>query len=282
MYSGDNSYSPSSESYSLLVTPAPTFMFSPDTNSPSHKVGSQVMISVTVNTSLMTGVAPTGTIVFYDGGVPIQGAVALSGTGGNTSSLTASLTASTATTFTTSGTHQITAQYSGDTNYSPSNSGILNLPVLYGTTVSESLNPPIINLGQSITITATVTGSTKTPPMTGTLDFSGSQTITGPVTTMATTDASGNRVLISTLTLTPPNSLDVIASYSGDSNYAAGSFTVSVNVVIPFILAPATTNFTIPAGQTGTTTLTVTPASNVSSAVAVSCSVPDRGCRLFA
>jgi hypothetical protein len=64
--------------------------------------------------SFMANITPanaTGTVVFYDGASPISGAVQLSN--GSASFTTSSLSA---------GTHSITAQYSGNADFSPSSS----------------------------------------------------------------------------------------------------------------------------------------------------------------
>ena len=137
-------------------------------------------------------------------------------------------------------------------------------------------NSTNINLGQSVTITATTTATNKSPQITGHFQFSGDSALPGTVTPTLSTDASGNQVLSASVTITPQSSDFVQVSYLGDTNFEATSSNVFVNVVIPdFSVAANSPNLTITAGQMGTSTLTVTPLSNMSSTVSLSCNLMD-------
>jgi hypothetical protein len=124
------------------------------------------------------------------------------------------------------GTHTITADYSGATNYATS-SGTLSGGQVVGqasttTTVTSSPNPSAF--GQSVTFTATVTSGVGMP--TGTVQFKDGGTnlgspvaLTSGVATLITTTLS-----IGTHTIT--------ADYSGATNYATSSGTLSGGQVV--------------------------------------------------
>jgi len=271
-YSGDNSYNSSTGNYALLVTPASSQTTTPFIYYATPIVGSPVSMSCTVNTTLYTGAIPTGTVTFYDGTTPMTGTVVLSGTTGTPGSQFASLTANFSTTFTTIGTHVISAKYSGDQNYAASASSSVNTSPIFAVTVAETADATTINLGQSVTITATATSSGKMPTMTGTFQFQGFPVIPGPVATVHSTDSSGNQVLTATITTTPQTNDFVQAFYSGDVNFESAWSSISINVNIPdFSMSSAMPGLTINAGQSGTVGLTATPASNIASTVTLSC-----------
>ncbi|HXP82168.1 MAG TPA: Ig-like domain repeat protein [Verrucomicrobiae bacterium] len=272
-YAGDNSYGPSSGTFSLTVTPASTQLAALSLSN-VYIAGTQVNIFTDVVTGLFSGVAPTGTITFNDGNIPLSGTLTLQGMPGIFGA-GASLQASFVTTLATSGPHQIMATYSGDANYAGSTSSA-STTVFYPTTTAVTANSTNINLGQSVTITATTTAVNKSPQITGHFQFTGDPALPGTVTPTLTTDNSGNQVLTASVTITPQSSDFVQVSYSGDMNFEATSSNVFVNVIIPdFNLAANSPNLTITAGQTGTSMLTVTPLSNMSSTVALSCNLMD-------
>lgn len=273
-YPGDKSYGPSLASYNLTVTPAPTQIAAPGIYGPVI-AGMPVSFSTTVTTNLYSVAEPTGTINFYDGSTLIPGSFTLYGQPGTSTSY-ATLTAEVAAVF-TSGSHAITAKYSGDSNFAPTTSPPTNISALIPTIPALTANPINVNLGQGVTITATVASSSKSPPMTGTFQFlSGDPVIPGPVTPTLSTDANGDQVLTASVTTTPNPPADLVQlSYSGDANYAPAITQVSINVIIPdFTLGTDVPNLTITAGQSGSTRVTITPLSNISSSVAFLCSGP--------
>jgi Pro-kumamolisin, activation domain/Bacterial Ig-like domain (group 3) len=275
-YSGDNSYNPSSTTYTLSVTPAATQLTVPYIPYSPEIVGTPVSLTTQVISNLYTGVAPTGTITFYDGGAAIPATVTYSGHAGTTG-LAAGLSGTITATFTTSGTHSITASYGGDTNYKAETSNPWNATVLYPTTMSQAESSTNINYGQSVTVTAKATSTGKSPAMTGTFQFNGTATvIPGPVTPTLSTDASGNQVLTASVTTTPQSQEVIQVLYSGDSNYQEASSSAFVNVNIPdFSLTSGAPSLSISAGQTGTAMITVTPQSSMASSVALTCNLMD-------
>jgi hypothetical protein len=270
-YPGDNSYRTSVGNYALTVAPAPMQMLTPPVV-PSNPaiVGTPVTMSVGVNaTSNFPGVAPTGTISFYDGATQLPGTVTYSAAPGNAGFSPPSLTGFLTATLTTNGTHQISAKYSGDANYGPSSTTATSVSAVFATSSAATANPTTINLGQNVSVTVTVPGASKTPPMTGTFQFQGLST---PVTGALGMDGSGNQTLTATASVTPQSSQAVFVSYSGDSNYESASASVFVTVNLPdFNMGTGAPSLTITAGQTGTTQVTLTPVNNIPDSVAVTC-----------
>lgn len=269
-YAGDASYSPStSGTATLTINPAPTSQ--QWVNSPGFAVvGQQFPLEVVVDTGV-AGVSPTGTVTFYDGTNPLPGTATYTPQGQGVNVV---LYASTTTSISTGGSHSLTAQYSGDRNYGPSTSNPVNIVAKYPTLLAVSESATTINYGQSITVTATVTGNSKGSALTGQVQFFATSTpINGPVTTKLSTDASGNPVLTATVSTTPQYSEQISVSYNGDPNYTyvstVGDF---ITVNIPnFNVSPSNgLNFTVTTGQTVTANVTVTPASQTASSVTLS------------
>lgn len=127
-YNGDVNYN------STALSPALTVMVSggqlvPTVTVPTVSVnpapaGSAVTLVTTVSPASGSGgtTAPTGTVAFLDGSTALTGTVNYATTG-------ATLTATLSYTFTSAGSHSITAQYAGDSNYKTATSSALSLTV---------------------------------------------------------------------------------------------------------------------------------------------------------
>jgi len=123
------------------------------------------------------------------------------------------------------GTHNVVASYSGDSNYNPSTSGATTLTAAKGTptvTVTSSANPA--PYGTLVTLTVTVTGSGPTP--------------TGGVTFYDGGELLGTRGLNSSGLATfvtsgfPLGSSSITVTYAGDSNYnSANSLAYNLTVI---------------------------------------------------
>ncbi len=271
-YSGDSSYSPSkSATDTFTVTPAPMSLYL--YSGSSTLVGAPFYFDVTGYAQAPGGVAATGTISIFDGTTLIAGPITVNGSPGVNGSFP-QFDASTQLTLNTGGDHSITAKYSGDADYAAFTSNPVVIHPLYPTSIAITSSATNINYGQSVTITATVATSGKSPAMTGPFYFYGSYTqIPSPVTGTLTTDSSGNQILTATVTTTPQSTEYVQVSFLGDSNFAGASAVSSfINVNIPdFSLNIPSPSFNVTAGQSGTLQINVTPASNSSSPVTLSC-----------
>jgi subtilase family serine protease len=240
------SASTGSAAATVTVTPAPTSI-----------LANQSM-NVTVAVSGASG-TPTGTVFVTGGGFNSATQPLTSG------SFTFAIPANTLTV----GTDTLKAQYSGDATYAPA-SGTANVtvtaPVLLTPTVTVTATSGSINSGQTLSVTAKVTGSGATP--TGTVTLA-----SGSYTSSATTLTAGS----GTINI-PANSLSagtdtLTASYSGDSVYSTGSGTTSVTVTQSTFSLTATTPANINKGSAATSTVTVNTTNNYSGTVALSCAL---------
>jgi subtilase family serine protease len=138
-----------------------------------------------------------------------------------------------------------------------------------GTTTTLTASPASpVNAGTSVTLTATVkpsVASTKTP--TGTVTFS--DATLGRLGT-GTLNSSGVATFIST-TLKGA-SYSITASYGGDTNFGGSTSSPLPYSVQDFQIAANPTTVTVTApGQSGTTTLTITPLGGFSATLSYSC-----------
>src|SRR5208282_3384180 len=174
------------------------------------------------------------------------------------------LSANINTSFAAPGPQTITVSYSGDSNYAPSASSATTIASLYPTTISQSESATTINVGQNITVTATITGNVKSPPMTGQLMFNAGYAEESGYSTTPGTDANGNQILTATATLTLPFTQTVWVTYAGDANYGPASTAGDlITVIIPdFTLGPSGLSVQPVAGQTGSAQITITPVSS--------------------
>jgi Bacterial Ig-like domain (group 3) len=122
-------------------------------------------------------------------------------------------------TYSAAGTHTLVATYSGASNYQASTSSTLhqtvkNLPAKTTTTVATSGTPSVV--GQSITLTATVTSTFGTPPDGEKLSFANGAKQLGTGT------LSGGIAQVSTSSL-PAGSHVLKAVYPGDANFATST-----------------------------------------------------------
>ena len=187
----------------------------------------------------------TGTVTFLDGTTAL-GTRSISG--GVATLATISLTA---------GTHSITAQYGGDTNYNSAVSTAVSQVVTVATsTVALASSPNPSTFGSNVTFTATLPTNA-----TGTVTFLDSATTLG-------TGTISSGVATFTTSLLAGGTHSIIAQYGGDTNYSGSVSTAVSQVVNPttstvtLISAPNPSTFgaivtftaTVTTGATGTVT----------------------------
>jgi hypothetical protein len=275
-YAGDASYNTSSGTDDVTVTPAPTTttMFNPGNVTIGQSFAIQVQTQAT-----SSGVAPGGTFTVFDGSTPLSGSVSSNGFTNPSVGQVGLNGYITTTVSAPSGPHSLTAHYSGDQNYASSQSAAINVNAFYPASMSVTASPTSVVLGNSVTVTATLTttnpGSNAALEPTGSITFnSGYGPLTGTVTTSVTTNSSGNWIEQATITTTPQQSEAIYASFNGDTNYLVNSAQVMVNVTIPDFSLSTPSPLTIVAGQTGTATVTIMPLTNYTSTVQLSCPTP--------
>jgi len=146
-YSGDANYAPTAisptpitvtKNQPILICDVITYAI----------LSQQVTLSAQLIGAEEGGVRATGTITFYDGTTALSGPITYTPWGDS------GLTATTPFTPTTLGTHQISASYSGDSNYSPATGAPYMLTVLLGpdfSIISSGTTAWTVNAGQTAT-----------------------------------------------------------------------------------------------------------------------------------
>lgn len=285
-YSGDASYSPSAGTANFTIAKAPTTTsagFAQNTVG----YGSQEQIAADAFTNSY-GVAPTGTFQFSVDGQPVLAPQSIYESegyyNGNGKNNWAWADAQTTYAFTSLGQHTLAASYSGDTNYTSSASASVSISVIQAQPffTTYGWNPPAGTtpaLGQQTTAAATLYGAQQGVAPTGTVTFyDNGNAIAGTVTY---TGQAASRTVGSLLTASIPYTFTTAGphalstTYSGDVNYlpAASSGSATVNVPGPFALAANAITITAP-GQSGSSTVTITPSGGFTGEVTLSCTGP--------
>ncbi len=251
-YNGDGNYAVSSGTASETVTPAklvPTVSITGDVPDPSTP-GQSVVVGVTVSS---TGATPTGTVAIT--GADTNCTITLAGGSGSCNVV-----------FMTTGAKTITANYSGDANYT-TGSDTEGHTVTQGasTTVITSHAPNPSIPGQSVAVSVTINGAGVTP--------TGTVIITGADINCTITLSSGSgscNVVFNTV-----GGKTITATYSGDMNYVSSSTTAghtvvqgpSTTMIVSAVPNPSAVGQTVPvhvtvtgAGATPLGTVTITGA----------------------
>jgi polygalacturonase len=147
---------------------------------------------------------PTGTVTIYDGQTALGSAPLQVNSNNGMESVSIPVDPLSA------GMHTLTAQYSGDTNYPAFTFGSYALSVGQGrsTQTALSLSTTSLTAGESLTLSASVSGPGKSIPS-GTVNFTAGSINLGS----AATDANGN-ASITTTSLTP-GTYSVVATFTG-------------------------------------------------------------------
>jgi len=266
-YVGDNSFNSSTSSPSITITPATTTttLCCPYNN---YQVGHAASATATI-TPTGTGVLPTGSVSFFDNG-------SLIGTGILAGQATTGLSLN----FTTSGQHNITASYAGDTDYSGSTSDAISDYVYYPT--ATTLTPSTLHpaAGASITLTGLADSSVKTPSPTGKFDFLTINGISLPgtlsgVTVTPVKDSSGNAALQVTANYKPLYDTETIeVRYDGDTNFEiSASQYLQIRVAgNDFMFYGESGTLTVTPGQSGENTFTADTQLNFAGTITFACS----------
>ena len=230
VYTGTGSYAASTSSPATSATVALYATSESLTDSDSGRAATGTADTLTDTLSVPAGTTPSGTIQFYDNGTAIGSLVSIEQVIANGS---ISFTATLSYTFTTTGIADITASYSGDSNFaaiSQSSSPTHAINVVNGTTTvvtSNNNNPG--GSGVSVTFTATVTGTPSAGVPTGTVQFYVNGIAVGGSITLTqvtgSNDSSSAQLTVSTsLVETAPGTLtpgvdSVTAIYTPSNNY---------------------------------------------------------------
>ena len=204
-YSGDpNNQASTSPLLALTIVSPSSVTLSPSATS--------IVIAQPISlTASVSGLSPTGTVQFMDGGSSLGAPVSLSNAAAslNTNALT------------TLGSHAISATYSGDAANAASTSAVVVVSVTKDpSSISITSSAPSVTVGQSITLTAVIVGIAPT----GTVQFMDGSTLVG------TASVSGGVASLVTSTLGVGNHT-LSAIYSGDANNLGSASAVLSEIV---------------------------------------------------
>jgi hypothetical protein len=238
-YNGDRDNAPSTSAplTQVVVGEVPTTTTLISSQNPST-FGQAVTFTATV-----TGSNPNGTVTFKDGATTL-----------GIRTLDRSEQATFTIFFLSVGAHSITATYNGDRDNAPSTSAPLTQVVVgqtpTTTTLTSSPNPS--TLGQAVTFTATVTGTSPT----GTVTFKD-----GANTATVTLNSSGQATLTTSALSLGRHS--ITATYNGDANNKPSTSAPLIQVVNPVASSTTLQSSVNPStpGQAVTFTATVTGSS---------------------
>lgn len=182
-------------------------------------------------------------------------------------------------TFTTAGLHTVYVYYNGDSNDYGNISGAANITVGGKASTSTTIGGQTFGLANnSVTIIANVAGDTNGTVPTGTVTFIDTAANSGAGATVGTAPVSNNgSATLITKALTAGQHL-IIASYSGDGNFAASSSQSIAVLVGDFTFAAGSSSASVTAGQsTSSINLTYTGTMDFSSVlygatISLSCS----------
>ena len=231
VYGGDNNYT--SGTATANANTAATATTTTLTVSPNPPVsGSTTTLTATITYTLTNGVAPTGTMNFFEDGTQIG-----SGT------VSAGVASFSSTTLSSTAAHSFDAVYVGDSNYLTSTSAAVataatTATVATTTTLTVSPNPPVS--GSTTTLTATIaqTGSTSSP--------SGAVTFYEDSVSIGTGTVSGGIATLTSTALSSTVSHAFVAVYAGDATFKTST-------------SPVVTTAASTATVTTTTSLVVSP-----------------------
>jgi hypothetical protein len=307
-YSGDSSYNSSSATVTFSILPdTPTITVTgatQNTSTGSFSAGQPTVYTFQVENSGASSNSSTG-LGYYGGGGPssssIPEAVPVAAPTGtitvagfppgvpNQATLSPSVDPSTfqadgvATLTlpptTPSANYSLTINYSGDANYSPT---ITQQSVLFvggsssllASSTSATASASATSPTAGITATVTVTGVSGKPAPTGTVILFSSGFQFGSVTL----PASSTNQTTATALLTSQNLFQganlITVQYSGDSNYAPSSTTLTIsNPLSDFSMVPASSIVSVPAGGSGSVALNLTSVNGFQGTVHFTCAV---------
>ena len=203
-YAGDSNYLGATGSLTQNVNPltgALSLSYSPA----SATFGETVTLSVTLSAPAAGNLAsPTGLIQILDGSISI-GSFPVTGSGASTTISSFS-----------PGAHALSATYGGDANWQPAQSGIVIMVIGPCPTTTTIASSPASATDTQMTLVASVApGHTVPVPPTGAIQFSDQAT-----GTILATSTLANGSATATV---PVTSDPVIATYSGDNNFATST-----------------------------------------------------------
>jgi subtilase family serine protease len=222
-----------------------------------------VVLSATV-TSGTGGGPPTGSVTFYDESKSANiVTVILSANSGNSSAVSVTVTG-----VLTAGTHNIQAQYSGDSTYAAVNSGVVTVTSAQSSTTTAMTPATAFPLtGSSLIVTAVVTSAnagTGALAPSGTVNFEmdGVSQGSGALVAGSASGASTNSSASFNMTVPATTGAhQIVGVYIGDTNYITSTSpgsAITVTAVTPTVFLTVTPPQP-PPGSSVTYSVTITP-----------------------
>lgn len=277
-YGGDSNYNAASTTVPVTLS-ATSGLASTIVGTATGSISPTTTLTVTGTVTGQTGkAAPTGSVEFFSSGTNLGSVPITPGTGTDVSNFGVSLNSD----ILPQGTNEIILQYSGDTTYAASFTTLsaisnplsdftmipnsIEVPVTAGSSANETIQLASVN-GFAGTVSYTcnaASGITCSVSPTST-DFTANGSSTTAVTiNAASSTAAGNY----NVEVTGTDSTGKFIHTIGLTAIVSGSSTTS-----PSFALTNSGNLSIPAGSSGTSTITVTPANGFTGNVALSCTV---------
>ena len=219
-YGGDSNFAPSTSSvFSQVVNQAGTTTSLSASPNPSN-FGQPVTLTATIAAVAPGAGSPTGTVTFQDGTIPLSTGTLNSA--GNATFSTSSLT---------SGSHSVTASYSGDSNFLVSTSAPINVTVSL-TAIHLAVSAPasaIAGTPFSLTVTALNAANQTLTTYTDTVILSSTdaQAILLPLTYTFTAADQGVHIFTA-ITLNTPGNQTITATDASNATIKGSSALISV------------------------------------------------------
>lgn len=239
-YVGDSNYQQSAVSNALAIDIVIPTSLTLTTSNASVTHGASVTLTANVSQQQSGGPGISGAMNFFMNCANCTSLGTAPITNGQAQLVTTSLPA---------GTYTVIASYPGNTYYASSSAGVNQTVSLLSSTTSVSTSNGAITSGTSVTLTATVKGSSGGPAPTGTVTFASGTSASGSNTPLGSAQVTGGTATFTTSALLGGTQY-VFANYSGDTNYSpstastaevvtsAGSFTVSSNPTVITVSKP--------------------------------------------
>ncbi len=276
VYSGDTTYPTASTTTTLTTIKGNTVTTLKVSPNPAVLNTPTTLTATVAPASALAGTAYslTGTVQFYDGATALGSPVSVV----NNQAVGTE-------TFTTLGTHNITAVYSGDTDWNSSTSGIFALTVTAvptTTVVYTNFANNTALAGANIVFTvivspqssATITGINSVP--TGTVTFY--DTFNGSFTTLGTATLQQNGLASSAATFQTKFFLGgthvITAVYSGDRNFLTSTAATIDMTIQDFSMVAVPPSQFITKGSSAQIPIVVTPVAGFTGSVAFGCNPP--------
>lgn len=238
-YPGDSSYTASSGTSAVTITKAATSLIAVASALPPYEYGRSFQTNADLST-ISSGAAPTGNLTFTDNGTPAPNNVfpvfQNGHPGGPSGHAGVSYTLEYAPP--SVGTHVVSAQYPGDSNYGSATSSSFSVTAVKGSTSITGYNvePRTATPNFAVTLLGEVFTDSSLNRPTGTVTFADNGNPISGTVTYGGQDGSCCSVAVLTaqmnVTFSQLGNHDIVMSYSGDTNYNPVSHDLGTLVVV--------------------------------------------------